>query len=186
MLSVSPLDKGKTQFHANIDIPDEITKDPKKSEINRALYSQPLCSAVQIALVDLLASFGVRPSSVVGHSSGEIAAAYAIGALKMKDAMRVAYFRGVVSTNMAERGEVKGSMMAVGLSKEEALPFLDKLSKGKAVVACSNSPSSITISGDVAAVNELHSILEEERIFARKLVGKKDLLLTVLQPSLTS
>jgi len=180
MLLVSLFQEGKTAFHANVFFLDEISKDPKKSEINRALYSQPLCSAVQIALVDLLASFGVKPSSVVGHSSGEIAAAYAIGALNLEDAIRVAYFRGVVSTNMAERGEIKGSMMASGLSKEEALPFLDKLSKGKAVVACSNSPSSTTISGDTAAVDELHSLLEGEKIFARKLVGKKDPLMKIL------
>jgi acyl transferase domain-containing protein len=147
-------------------------KDPQNSDINRALYSQPLCSAVQIALVDLLASFGVKPSSVTGHSSGEIASAYAIGALSLKDAIRVAYFRGVASTNLAKKNLGKGSMMAVGLSKEEALPFLAALTKGKAVIACSNSPSSITISGDEAAIDELHSVLEGEKIFARKLVGK--------------
>jgi acyl transferase domain-containing protein len=151
---------------------DELTKDPKSSNINRALYSQPLCSAVQIALVDLLASFGVKPSSVTGHSSGEIAAAYAIGALSQEDAMRVAYFRGVSSTNLASKDMVKGSMMAVGLSKEDSLPFLAALTKGKAVVACSNSPSSVTISGDEAAIDELHLILEEEKMFSRKLIGK--------------
>jgi len=110
---------------------------------------------------------------VTGHSSGEIAAAYAIGALNLEDAMRVAYFRGVASTNLADKGLVRGSMMAVGLSKKEALPYLAGLSKGKAVIACTNSLSSLTISGDEAAIDELHSILEEERIFARKLVGKR-------------
>ena len=147
-------------------------KEPPNSDINRALYSQPLCSAVQIALVDLLASFGVRPSSVTGHSSGEIASAYAIGALSLQDAIRVAYFRGVASTSLAKKDLGKGSMMAVGLSKEEALPFLAPLTEGKAVVACSNSPSSITISGDERAIDEIYSVLEGKKIFARKLVGK--------------
>lgn len=110
---------------------------------------------------------------MTGHSSGEIASAYAIGALSLEDAMHVAYFRGVASTNLANKGLGKGSMMAVGLSKEDALPFLATLAKGKAVVACSNSPSSITISGDETAVDELHDILEGEKIFARKLIGKK-------------
>ena len=122
--------------------------------------------------MDLLASFGVMPSSVTGHSSGEIAAAYAIGALSRQDAIRVAYFRGVASASLAEKGIIKGSMMAVGLSKEESLPFLAALTEGKAVVACSNSPSSITISGDKAAIDELYFILEGQKIFARKLVGK--------------
>lgn len=43
--------------------------------INKLEYSQPLCTSLQIALVNLLESFGVVPDSVVGHSSGEIAAA---------------------------------------------------------------------------------------------------------------
>lgn len=157
---------------ANFVLLDELTRDPKGSSINRALYSQPLCSAVQIALVDLLASFGIKPSSVTGHSSGEIAAAYAIGALSLEDAMRVAYFRGVASSSLAQKGIFKGSMMALGLSKEEALPYLATLTKGKAVVACSNSPSSVTISGDETAIDELLLIMEEEKIFARKLIGK--------------
>jgi acyl transferase domain-containing protein len=159
-------------FNADCYFSDEITKDPEHSDINRALYSQPICTAVQIALVDLLASFGVKPASVTGHSSGEIAASYTAGALSLEDAMHVAYFRGVASTNLAKKGIYKGSMMAVGLSKEETLPFLASLTRGKAVVACSNSPSSVTVSGDEEAIDELHSILDGEKIFARKLVGK--------------
>lgn len=123
-------------------------------------------------MVDLLASFGVKPSSVTGHSSGEIAGAYAIGALSLEDAIRVAYFRGVASTNLAKKITGKGSMMAAGLSKEEALPLLAALTKGKAVIACSNSPSSITISGDDVAIEELCLLLERKKIFVRKLVGK--------------
>ena len=61
--------------------------------------------------------------------------------------------------------------MAVGLSKEETLPYLANLAKGKAVVACSNSPSSVTISGDESAIDELFLALEEDKIFARKLIG---------------
>lgn len=159
---------------------DELTKDPKTSEINRALYSQPLCSAIQIALIDLLASFGIKPASVTGHSSGEIASAYAVGVLGLEDAMRVAYFRGVASTSLASKGMGKGSMMAVGLSKENALPFLSTLTKGKAVVACSNSPSSVTISGDETAIDELYIVLDSEKIFARKLIGEAHFFLLTL------
>ncbi|XP_014553689.1 hypothetical protein COCVIDRAFT_29158 [Bipolaris victoriae FI3] len=154
---------------APFDVEEEITMDPKVSKINKALYSQPMCSAVQIALVELLASWNIRPASVTGHSSGEIASAYAIGALSLEDAMTAAYHRGVCSTRMQEEHKANGAMMAAGLSEEDATRFLAELKSGKAVVACSNSPSSVTISGDVSAVAELQKILESKGIFARML-----------------
>ncbi|KAJ5021191.1 hypothetical protein J3E71DRAFT_186571 [Bipolaris maydis] len=154
---------------APFDVEEEIKMDPKVSKINKALYSQPMCSAVQIALVELLASWNIRPTSVTGHSSGEIASAYAIGALSLEDAMTAAYYRGVSSTRMQEEHKANGAMMAAGLSEEDATRFLAELKSGKAVVACSNSPSSVTISGDVSAVSELQKILESKGIFARML-----------------
>ncbi|OKL57046.1 hypothetical protein UA08_07371 [Talaromyces atroroseus] len=154
---------------APFDVKEEITRDPSGSQINLALYSQPMCSAVQIAIVDLLYSWGIKPASVTGHSSGEIAAAYTAGVLSMEDAMAVAYYRGVASTLMLTISQTQGAMMAVGLSKEDAEPYLSKLQFGKAVIACVNSPSSITISGDVLAIDELKGILDDQKIFARKL-----------------
>ena len=148
---------------------DEITRDPKGSQIGLALYSQPICTAVQIALVDLLRSWGITPSSVTGHSSGEIAAAYAFGALTWQDAMEVAYYRGVASSNVQKTGKVRGAMMAVGMSEEDVQPYISRLERGAAKVACVNSPSSTTISGDISAIDELHNILETEKVFARKL-----------------
>lgn len=56
-------------------LPDELRKDKSLTNVNNALYSQPLCTALQIALAELMESFNVRPNAVVGHSSGEIAAA---------------------------------------------------------------------------------------------------------------
>jgi acyl transferase domain-containing protein len=128
-----------------------------------------MCSAVQIALIDLFRSWGIKPASVTGHSSGEIAAAYTMGALNMEDAMAVAYYRGVASHRMQQEGKVKGSMMAVGMSKEDAEPYISALTSGKAAVACVNSPSSITVSGDLVAINELEAVMEEKKVFARKL-----------------
>jgi acyl transferase domain-containing protein len=55
---------------------DELQKGKSESNVNNPAYSQPLCSALQVALVDLLESFGIMPAAVVGHSSGEIAASY--------------------------------------------------------------------------------------------------------------
>lgn len=61
---------------AFLTAPDELLKDDSSSRINKPAYSQPLCTALQVALVDLLRSFDIYPEAVVGHSSGEIAAAW--------------------------------------------------------------------------------------------------------------
>ena len=137
--------------------------------MDEASLSQPLCTAVQIALVDLLASWDVKPAAVMGHSSGEIAAAYAAGILTLNDAIAIAYHRGVAASHVKDKSPVLGAMMAVGMSKEEVQPIVSSLTSGKVVVACENSQSSITISGDIEAISELKIILDEKKIFARKL-----------------
>ena len=75
---------------------EELSKAEEISNMNRAEFSQPLCTAVQLGLVTVLESWGVVPDAVVGHSSGEICAAYAAGILSLRDAMIVAYYRGLV------------------------------------------------------------------------------------------
>jgi NADPH:quinone reductase-like Zn-dependent oxidoreductase/malonyl CoA-acyl carrier protein transacylase len=149
---------------------DELMKDRKSSRINEAEISQPLCSALQIALVDLYASWNIHPIRVIGHSSGEVAAAYATGALDLESAMRIAFFRGLLSGKMRTLG-YKGGMMAAGLSERDALEEIESLGNeyGKAVVACVNSPQSVTLSGDLAAIKQLQQVLTSRGIFARKL-----------------
>lgn len=120
--------------------------------------------------MDLLASWGIRPVAVTGHSSGEIAAAYSAGALKFDDAMAIAYYRGIVSSRLSNsNSNVHGAMLAVGMSKEAMLPLLSSLKSGKAMVACTNSPSSVTVSGDVSAIAELELIIRERSVSAKRL-----------------
>ncbi|KAI8931497.1 hypothetical protein NX059_011163 [Plenodomus lindquistii] len=149
---------------------EELLKDKESSRVNEATYSQPLCTALQIALVDLFASWKITPHSVVGHSSGEIAAAYAVGALNTQSAMTVAYFRGLLSPKVKSLG-YDGRMMAVGLSEEQALAEIATMDEnlGKSVVACVNSPQGVTISGDTAAIEELQKSLTAKGIFAKAL-----------------
>ncbi|KAL7916704.1 polyketide synthase [Trichoderma velutinum] len=127
-------------------IEKELLKPAKISRVQQAELSQPLCTAVQIALVDLLFSVGVVPDAVVGHSSGEIAAAYATGALTAKEAIVTSWKRGLA----AQKQDKAGAMAAIGLSAEEVFPLLP----AGVVVACENSPKSTTISGDAKAVQE--------------------------------
>jgi acyl transferase domain-containing protein len=72
----------------------ELEKDAGQTRISEAEFSQPLCTTLQVALVDLLTFWGVTPRAVAGHSSGEIAAAYAVGAISKESAWKIAYWRG--------------------------------------------------------------------------------------------
>ncbi|KAG5925731.1 Type I Iterative PKS [Claviceps africana] len=126
-------------------IEGELLKMAEKSRVQNAELSQPLCTAIQIGLVDLFKSLSIKPYAVVGHSSGEVAAAYAAGVLSAKEAIIIAWQRGLAAKKQCH----SGAMAAIGLSKAAAEKFL---SPPHVVVACENSPRSITISGDADAV----------------------------------
>lgn len=119
---------------------------------------------MQIAVVNLLRRWNINPVSVIGHSSGEIAAAYACGALTMDEAIVVAYLRGLAFTKQPIR---PGGMAAVGLGREAVTPYLC----GDAVIACENSPQSVTLAGDVEGINKVMARVKEDSpdIFARRL-----------------
>lgn len=153
---------------------DEMMSSTECSRVNLAEISQPVTTAIQIALVDLLKASRVSFSAVVGHSSGEIAAAYAAGYLKASDAIRIAYYRGVYSRNARSPDSDHGKMVAVGMTYEQALGFCDQSQFfGRIKVAASNSLSSSTLSGDADAVDEAKAILDKEKIFARILKVEK-------------
>jgi acyl transferase domain-containing protein/NADPH:quinone reductase-like Zn-dependent oxidoreductase/NAD(P)-dependent dehydrogenase (short-subunit alcohol dehydrogenase family) len=146
---------------------DELQKT-EDSQIHLPEYSQTLCTVLQVALVDLLHQWGVTPKAVVGHSSGEIAAAYAASLITHTDAVKIAYVRGLSSAAVTR----EGAMLAVGLSEEEAREHLSEVTTGSAVVACVNSPSSVTLSGDVDSIDKLESLISGTGKFARKLQVK--------------
>lgn len=152
-------------------VTEELLKSKSTSLINQALYSHTLSSILQVALVELLKSWGVVPTSVVGHSGGEIAASYAAGGLSKTDAWKVAYYRGFVASRMKLKAPgLNGAMMAVGLSHEVSEQWISKVTDGKLVVACINSPTSTTIAGDSTGIDQLLNMLKEAGIFARKLM----------------
>lgn len=148
---------------------EELYRDEKSTQVNAATVGQPLCTAIQIGLVNLLASWNIKPTGVTGHSSGEIAAAYAAGALTLESAMMAAYHRGAIAQKSAKLSGVKGSMIAVGLSREKANKYIERLATGKVVVACINSPASVTVSGDLSAIEEIQKLLDADGVFARRL-----------------
>ncbi|KAL9121258.1 MAG: hypothetical protein Q9187_002183 [Circinaria calcarea] len=150
----------------------EILADSSQSRIDEAIIAQPVCTAIQILLVDLLRSAGVRFKAVVGHSSGEIAAAYAAGVITCHEAVKIAYYRGLF-TKLAGRDK-QGAMMAVGTSFEDATELCNLPSfENRLCVAACNSSSSVTLSGDSDAIEEAKIIFEEEKKFARVLKVEK-------------
>ncbi|KAI9781322.1 MAG: Type I Iterative PKS [Peltula sp. TS41687] len=143
--------------------------EPKEtSQISHVTRSQPVCTAVQIALVQLLGRWGIKPQSVVGHSSGEICAAYTAGHLTAAQAIVVAYYRGYVVGK--SRSMIPGAMLAASLSKNDAESEIERLGlTGGIRVACINSPESVTISGDASDIDAVLADLQSRGIFAKKL-----------------
>ncbi|KAF4812001.1 Reducing polyketide synthase hmp8 [Colletotrichum tropicale] len=153
----------------------ELSKTGEESRLGQPEISQPICSVLQIALVDEIRSWGSpvlsKPAKVVGHSSGEVAAAYCMGALTHRDALVVAYSRGTASALLPTVApHLNGAMMAAGCSRETAEDLIEKLGlSGEVGVGCVNSPSSITLSGDSAAIDTIAAALDEQKTFCRRL-----------------
>jgi len=153
---------------AGWSVQEELSKDAKTSRVNETAISQPLCTVLQIALVDLLRSWGIKPSSVVGHSSGEMAAAYAAGLASRRAAVTAAYWRGMACATPADGAEA-GAMAAVSCSISEACSLIGDIQRGRLTIACFNSPSSFTISGDEPGIQELLDRCASKDATARKL-----------------
>jgi acyl transferase domain-containing protein len=99
---------------------EELLKDDSASRVGQSEISQPSTTAVQIALVDLLDSLRIKPQSVVGHSSGEIAAAYAAGALSHEGAIEAAYQRSLWSTAAKHVNTLKVQCWLLELEKRRS------------------------------------------------------------------
>ncbi|CAI7646607.1 unnamed protein product [Penicillium glandicola] len=145
------------------------------SRVNSPEIAQPGCTALQMALLELLEYFGVTPTVVVGHSSGEIGAAYCIGALSFESALRLAYYRGQLSATLEKTTPaVKRGMISVGLSRDSVKPFIEEVETRFGIsgltIACINSPKNVTLSGNLDQIDAIKKVLDEKRIFSRKLL----------------
>ncbi|KAJ5279937.1 hypothetical protein N7478_005309 [Penicillium angulare] len=157
-------------FHHDIRIMDEALQslDPKplwsieaelrvtanSSHIDEAEYCQPLCAAIQIALVNLFANWGIHPSATIGHSSGEVVAAYAAGAISMRSAIIMAYLRGY----SVKHAPCSGGMAVIGLGETVVSQFLLE----GVTISCVNSATSVNISGEKKKLLEVIYKVQEE------------------------
>ena len=170
--AIRDADRILTALGASWSLIAELEKAEGDSSIDHPSISQPACTALQIALVDLLSSWGLIANSVTGHSSGEIAAAYAAGILDKESCMAIAYYRGVVATSLIDDpGEVSGGMLAVGASQEDTQGLIDTETDtgGDCTIACINSPNSMTISGDSSRIAQISALADARSIWNRRL-----------------
>jgi acyl transferase domain-containing protein/NADPH:quinone reductase-like Zn-dependent oxidoreductase/NADP-dependent 3-hydroxy acid dehydrogenase YdfG len=148
---------------AGWSIIEELLHEQEHSRVTRTEVAQPANFLVQASLVAELDRLGVRPAAVVGHSVGEVSAAYVTGVLNLHDALLVSYHRARLQATTAGTG----SMLAAGLSEAHALQLQE--ADARICVAAINAPSSVTLAGDTRALEELQARLSEDGIFARML-----------------
>ncbi|PQE28159.1 lovastatin nonaketide synthase protein [Rutstroemia sp. NJR-2017a BBW] len=141
---------------------EDILMEPEaSSRIDDVEISQPSCTAIQIAIVDLLRLWNVKPAACIGHSSGEIASAYAANLISAEEAIISAFYRGLGVGKLT----VTGKMLAVGATPEEIQPYLVEGLQ----IACFNSPSSLTLSGDTEPAAKALESLKADNVFVREL-----------------
>ncbi|KAF2752775.1 reducing type I polyketide synthase [Pseudovirgaria hyperparasitica] len=159
------------------NIMEELSASPAQSRINKPEFSQTLTTIVQIALIEVTRVCHIQPQVVVGHSSGEIAAAYCAGYLSHESAVRVAYFRGVLADRVSCSSSEKQGMIAVQISSNAVTEELTKFSEtsidffdtSKITISCINSPNNVTLSGPSVQLDQLLSHFSKNGRFTRRL-----------------
>jgi acyl transferase domain-containing protein/acyl carrier protein len=145
---------------------EELSADQESSRMDQTAISQVANFALQVALAEVWASFGIVPDAIVGHSAGEIAAAYVAGALSWADAVRVIFHRARLQQATTGQGE----LVSVAVSEAEALN-LPAVRDGRLTLAAVNSPTSIVLVGDGADLAEAVEHFGREGVFCRFVDG---------------
>ena len=134
-----------------------------QGRLDECELAQPAIFMLQCALVEVLKTWGVYPDGVTGHSSGEVAAAYACGALSLRDATRLVFHRATLQ----QRRAGSGRMLALGLDRSGVEQMLEALGipfhgnggiPPRVEIACENAPASTVVCG---REDELQPIIAE-------------------------
>lgn len=140
----------------------EMLADEESSRMKATEIAQPANFVLQVALADFYLARGVLPAAVVGHSVGEVSAAYVSGMLSLEDAVAVSYHR----SRLQQRAAGKGRMLATGLSAEQAVRYCEGR-EDRVSIAAVNSPAAVTLAGDADALAAIAEQLERAGVFNR-------------------
>ncbi|MDX2682010.1 type I polyketide synthase [Streptomyces soliscabiei] len=136
---------------------DVLREEPGSPSLERVDVVQPVLFSVMVSLAALWRSYGVEPDAVVGHSQGEIAAACVAGALTLQDAAKVVALRSRALTPLVGHGTMLFAALAADELRERISDFSDRVA-----VAAVNGPTSVTLSGDPRALEQIGERLAED------------------------
>ncbi|GAB7142320.1 type I polyketide synthase [Mycobacterium riyadhense] len=137
---------------------------PGAPGLDRVDVVQPALFAVMVSLAELWKSVGVRPDAVIGHSQGEIAAAYVAGALSLRDAAKVVTLRSKLLTGLAGPGGMVSIACGSDKAQELLAPFGNRVG-----VAAVNGRSAVVVSGEGAALEELIGLCADQELRTRRI-----------------
>ncbi|MCI3150314.1 SDR family NAD(P)-dependent oxidoreductase [Streptomyces sp. GB4-14] len=175
--------------HLDWSVLDVLRQVPGAPSTARVDVVQPVLFTMMVSLAATWRSLGVHPSAVVGHSQGEIAAAYVAGGLSLDDAARIVALRSQAWLTLAGQGGMIAASLSAGDLRARLARFGDRLS-----VAAVNSPHTAAVAGEPGALKELLDELAADGVHARPIPGVdtaghsaqvdalKDHLLEVLAP----
>jgi amino acid adenylation domain-containing protein len=136
----------------------ELTAPRRKSRIDHTVVTQPTTFALQVGLAARWKAWGLEPEAVIGHSIGEMAAAYVSGALTLEDAIAVVHHR----SRLQEHARLQGGMAALGLGPDEAQRIIGERQLSLEIAAV-NAPELVTVAGPRTELDEFISWLQATR-----------------------
>lgn len=156
------------RLHAEWSLIDELNRTEETSRMHLTSIAQPAIFSLQFGLLKLWESWGIHADACIGHSVGEVAAAYAAGVLSIEDAIRVIFHRGRC---MEFASAASGRMLAVGLSSHEIEPYI-RLYQGKVNIGAVNSPESVTLAGDAGPLEIIEKKLKKDDVYCQFLQSR--------------
>ena len=171
--------------HSDISLREACFSAPEEA-LNEVQLAQPVIFMLQCALVELFKTWGVYPDCVVGHSSGEVAAAYACGALSLAQAVHLVFHRATLQ----QRTAGSGRMLAIGLDrpgvveilKTLCVPFRPEEGPTRVEIACENAPASTVICGKEAALQPVMEELDRRNVQNQLIPGNIAFHSSVMDP----